>query len=258
MKLTILGCGTSTGVPVPGCHCAVCKSSHPRNKRTRTSALCTLDTGQNILIDTSPDLRTQALVNNIERVDAVLFTHSHADHIMGMDDVRPFNFINRNSIPCYGTTETLTNIRRVFNYIFEPDPNYEGGLLPQLSLSEISGRDPFKVLGITVQPFPLWHGKIPVTGFRFSDLGYATDCNQLTSEAKQTLSGIRYLILDGLRHEAHKTHFTIAQAVDVAQEIGAEQTWLVHMTHSIDYDETNRNLPSNIQLAWDGMVVEFS
>jgi phosphoribosyl 1,2-cyclic phosphate phosphodiesterase len=255
--LKILGCGTSTGVPMPGCECAVCLSPNPRNKRSRTSALVKVNDTFNILIDTSTDLRWQALNWNIKTINSVLFTHSHADHILGLDDLRGFNFSQKTSIPCYGTIQTLKEIRRCFSYIFEPNDDYEGGLLPQISLHQIDPTRPFNVGPISIQPFQLMHGKMPVVGFKIGEMAYATDCNFIPEETKSLLSGIKVLVLDALRYEEHKTHFTIPKAIQVAQELGAESTYFVHMTHAVDYETVQRNLPENIYLAYDGLEIPF-
>ncbi len=258
MKLKILGCGTSTGVPVPGCQCTVCTSSHPRNQRTRPSAVIELDNGSNILIDTSPDLRSQVLRWGIKRVDAVLFTHAHADHILGLDDLRGFNFATRSSIPCYGSATTLKEIRRFYDYVFNPDPNYIGGALPQVSTHEIDEVTPFELCGLKITPFKLLHGRLPVTGFLIGNTAYATDCNFIPIESKELIRGVNTLILDGLRYEPHATHFTIPQAVAAAQELEAKMTYLIHTTHTVDYEETNSKLPPNVQLAHDGLEVSIT
>jgi len=257
MRFQILGCGTSTGVPVPGCRCAVCRSPDPKNKRLRTSAIVRAADGRTLLIDASTDLRQQALQHGVDRVDGVLFTHAHADHILGTDDLRSFNFILKRRIPCFGTAPTLAEIRRFFNYIFDPSPDYQGGALAQLDLHEIAPDTPFEAAGFTVQPFPLLHGATAVTGFRFGDLAYATDCNVVTPVARETLRGVRYLILDALRYEAHRTHFTIPEAIEVAQSIRAERTILVHMTHTIDYATVTAKLPPGVELGYDGLTLDF-
>ncbi len=257
MILKILGCGTSTGVPVPGCTCPVCSSPNPKNHRSRTSALIKVNNSFNILIDASTDLRWQALSWKIPSINAVLFTHSHADHILGIDDLRSFNYIQNSSIPCYGTIEAFKEIKRCFSYIFEPDQQYEGGLLAQLTLNPIDPQRPFNVGPVSVQPFKLMHGKLPVTGYRFGDLAYATDCNFIPDESKDMLRGIKVLVLDALRFEPHRTHFTIAEAINMAQELQAQSTYLVHMSHSVDYDVTTRNLSNNIFLAYDGLEIGF-
>ena len=257
MRLTILGCGTSTGVPIPGCPCAVCNSNDPKNERWRTSALITADDGRNILIDTSPDLHHQALRYKIERVDAVLYTHAHADHILGTDDLRVYNFRRDSPIPCFGDAQTLSALKNFFHYIFSPDPNYEGGLLAKLALHEIEVGKSFKAAEQEVLPFSLLHGSSPVLGFRIGDLAYATDCNAIPDESFSALSGVKVLILDALRHKPHNTHFTVADAVDAAKRVGAERTYFVHMTHDLDYHETNAELPPGMQLAYDGLQIDF-
>jgi phosphoribosyl 1,2-cyclic phosphate phosphodiesterase len=259
MLFTLLGSGTSTGVPLPGCECSVCNSTDPKNFRNRTSALLTLDNGKNILIDATPDLRHQAIAHKIKNVDAVLYTHAHADHILGTDDLRSFNFVHRNRIPCYGTRDTLNGIRACFGYIFNPDPNYQGAMLAQLDLHEISNETSFSLLGLTIQPFALKHGSVTVTGFRFGDLGYATDCSGLSERAFSILKGVKTLFLDGLRYEPrHRTHMTIPDAIEIAQQLGVERTYLIHMTHEVDHESTNRGLPENVELGFDGLGVEFS
>lgn len=258
MRIKILGSGTSTGVPVPSCRCRVCCSGHPRNERLRTSALITVSDAQNILIDTTTDLRQQALRWDIRSVSSVLFTHAHADHIFGIDDLKSFNFTKRGVIPCFGQKETLDVIRKSFSYIFEPDPDYRGGMLPDLTLNEIEDTALFEVCGSKVQAFPLLHGHMKVLGYRFGELAYATDCKAIPAASKEILKGVRYLILDGLRYEPHFTHFTIPEAINAAQEIGAEMTYLIHMTHTVDHDEVSAKLPRGVALAYDGLEIEFS
>lgn len=255
MKLKILGCGTSTGVPMPGCLCAVCQSGKSKNQRMRTSAIFIDEKRGNILIDASVDLRTQSLIHHITRVDAVLYTHAHADHILGTDDLRCFNFVLKKSIPCYGADHTLKRLRHHFDYIFNPDPNYQGGLLAQIILHEIDEITPFTVNGVEVRPFKLLHGLSPVTGYRIGDVSYATDCKEIPTESKNIIKGSRYLVLDGLRHKAHPTHLTIAESIKTAEELGAEITYLTHMTHDIDYDELKASLPAGIEPAYDGLEI---
>jgi len=255
-KLTILGSGTSSGVPMPGCDCLVCRSEHPGNHRLRTSALIEID-GLNILIDASTDLRQQALKFGIKRIDAVLFTHSHADHILGLDDLRSFNFVQRESIPCYGTEKTLLDLKRCFHYVFDPDPLYKGGALPQLVLHTINEHGPLAIRGrdLSLSTFPLRHGEGKVSGFRVNNLAYATDCSDIPEKSRESLQGLEYLILDGLRFREHSTHFTIPKAIDVAREIGAKKTYLIHTSHEVDYVAVSKELPEGIELAYDGLTL---
>lgn len=258
MQFQLLGSGTSTGVPLPGCRCSVCTSKEPKNWRDRTSGLIRLDSGKNILIDTSTDLRYQAIKHDVQSVDAVLYTHAHADHILGMDDLRSFNFVHGLRIPCFGTAITIARLRETFPYIFQQDGTYEGGLLAQLEFCEFRFNEPFDVFGITITPLKLLHGKMLVAGFRIGSLGYATDCKALTAEAKEALMDCEYLFLDGLRFEPHPTHLTILEAIRLAQDLRAKQTYLIHLTHSVDFEEVNPSLPEGIGLGYDGLTVSFS
>jgi phosphoribosyl 1,2-cyclic phosphate phosphodiesterase len=257
MKLQILGCGTSTGVPIPGCRCPVCLSTNPRNKRSRTSALIRAPNNFNILIDASIDLRYQALTYDIQNINAVLFTHAHADHILGIEDLRGYNFIQHSIIPCYAAEQTVSEIKRFFKYIFEPDPDYQGGLLAQLSMHSIDDYSVFNVGPVNIQSFLLKHGKTDVLGYRIGEVAYATDCNFIPDESKELLQGLKVLILDGLRYEEHRTHFTIPQAIRLAEELKVETTYLTHTTHAIDYNEVSANLPSFVKLAYDGLEIDF-
>ena len=256
VQVRILGCGTSTGVPVPTCRCSVCRSGHERNRRLRCSALIAAENGAHLLIDTSSDLRQQALRWEIPRIDAVLYTHHHADHILGLEDLRGFNFSQQQAIPAFGSEVTLAEIRRCFSYVFNPDPRYEGGGAPQVELHTIDESAPFTAAGIHVEPFPLIHGLTFVTGYRIGDFGYATDCKMLSDRALQVLQDVPVLVLDALRYEQHKAHLTIPEAIEVARALGAERTILTHMTHTVDYDEVSAKLPAGVELAYDGMVLE--
>ncbi|MCB0319559.1 MAG: MBL fold metallo-hydrolase [Bdellovibrionales bacterium] len=256
--LTILGCGTSTGVPIPGCRCEVCTSTHPRNTRLRTSAFISLASGENILIDASPDIRHQALTYGIDHLDAVFYTHAHADHILGTDDLRVFNFRKRVPIPCYGTQETLDSLQDFFHYIFKPNPHYEGGLLANLEAIPIQYNTRIPVAGVEILPLELYHGKLSVTSFRCGDLVYATDCNDIPETSLKEMYGVPILILDALRYEPHNTHYTLPQAIEVAQKLKAKETYLIHMAHSIEYEAVSKDLPPNIHLAYDGLKLPFS
>ncbi len=255
MQILILGCGTSTGVPVPACDCSVCMSPNPRNKRTRASVVITLESGENIVIDTGPDFRFQALRAKLQRVDAVLFTHCHADHVMGIDDLRGFNFASGQRIPCYGNEQTLNTLKHLFSYIFDPNLHYEGGMLPQLSLNNINVGTPFDLFGVTILPFQLMHGKMEVVGYKIKDLVYATDCNYVPEESIEKIKNCSILIIDGLRHKFHNTHFTINDAIATSRRIEAKKTYLTHLTHSVDYERDSKLLPDGISLTYDELIL---
>jgi phosphoribosyl 1,2-cyclic phosphate phosphodiesterase len=250
MKITILGSGTSTGVPMVGCHCPVCTSSDPKDRRTRASLLVEHD-GKFILIDTSPDLRSQALRTGIPRIDAVLFTHTHADHVNGIDDLRGYYLIHREVIPCYGTGETIEHISRCFGYIFAGAQ--DGWYSPLLEPHEIVG--PFEVFGLEIIPVPLVHGSAFTTGFRIGSTAYLTDCSLIPTDSLELLSGLDVLILDALRYTPHASHFNIDGALQVAEQLRPCRTILTHLTHEVACRDAEK-LPQGVEFAYDGMFFE--
>ena len=235
----MLGSGTSTGVPVVGCGCAVCTSDDPRNRRLRPGVRIDLE-GGTIVVDTSPDFREQALRHRIGRVDAVLYTHPHADHVFGLDDLRVFNFLQRSSIPCYGSETTIARLRQIFSYVFEE--GQEGGGKPRIDLEVVA--EPFEVLGERVVPVPVWHGTMPVFGYRIGPFALVTDVNRIPEESFERLEGLDLLILSALRHRPHPTHFTVAEAIEIAARIGAKRTVLTHIAHEVDHGALLRELPA--------------
>ena len=264
MRVTVLGSGTSHGVPAIGCDCAVCRSPDPRDRRTRPSILIELTAeaatafGQAVrfvLVDTSTDLRTQALAFGVRRVDALLFTHTHADHVFGLDDVRRFNQMQKEAIPCYADRDTAASLRRMFAYVFNP-PKQKGGGLPQLALFPIGGA--FSLGGAEFVPVPLFHGTLPVLGFRVGTFAYLTDCNRIPDESWPLLDGVRTLIVDALRRRAHSTHFNVEQALAVAERLGTERAYFTHISHDLAHAETNAQLPAGVELAYDGLVLEIA
>jgi phosphoribosyl 1,2-cyclic phosphate phosphodiesterase len=249
LKITVLGSGTSVGVPTIGCHCDVCSSTDPRDNRLRPSILVSYE-GRNVLIDTTPDFRSQALRARIERLDAVLFTHSHADHIMGLDDVRPFNFRQRGQIPIYAAPETMAAIRRSFPYIF--DSAKKESNVPQLDAREISGA-PFDVFGVEFQPVPILHGSQTIYGFRFGEAAYLTDHSDIPEESMQRLRGLDVLFLDALRYKPHPTHSTVDRSVKTAQALGVRRAFFTHICHDLGHARAESLLPPHIRLAYDGL-----
>ncbi|MFO7765141.1 MAG: GPMC system MBL fold metallohydrolase [Pelovirga sp.] len=252
LDIVILGSGTSTGIPVVGCRCDVCRSKDPHNRRTRCSALIHY-AGRNLLIDTSTDLRQQALREDIRQVDAVLYTHSHADHVHGIDDLRGFNIPGAAPIPLYADPGTLLSLRRNFNYIF--DQNQPPGYVPKLSLHPIE--EPLKLFGLEIIPIPLHHGSQMTTGYRVGPIAYLTDCNGIPDTSLARLNDLSLLVLDGLRFRSHPTHFNISEAVAIAESIGAEQTLLTHLSHDVDHLCHDADLPAGINLAYDGQRFSF-
>ena len=250
--VTFLGSGTSHGVPMIGCNCAVCRSTDPRDRRSRPSVHVAVDNGPAILIDTSTDLRHQALANSINRVDAILFTHSHADHIMGLDDVRRFNVMQGGDIPAYADERTTDDLRRTFSYIFNP-PSEKGGGIPQLALNSISG--PFNIGPVGIRPVPIFHGKRSILGYRLGAFAYLTDCNRVPDESWPLLDGLDVLVLGALRHRPHPTHFTVAEALAVVERAKPRQCYLTHICHDLPHAETNAALPGGVELAYDGLVL---
>ena len=240
-KLILLGTGTSVGVPSLGCGCEVCLSDDPRDRRLRTSALLGLPEG-NLLIDTPPELRLQLLREKIGSIQATLFTHDHADHIFGLDDLRLLAYYLGGPMPTHCEDHVEARIRRSFDYAFTPEARNYGGGVPQLVFHEIT-TDPFAVLGQPVIPIRLGHGKFRVLGFRFGNVAYCTDTNRIPPESWPLLEGLDVLILDALRHRPHPTHFTLAEAIDTAQQLRPKRTLFTHMAHELEFGATSAALP---------------
>lgn len=252
VTLTILGSGTSHGVPMIGCDCPVCTSDDPRDRRTRTSAVFAFD-GHCVLVDTSPELRLQSVAHGVRRVDAILLTHHHADHVAGLDDVRRFNWLQRSAIPVYANRLTLERVRAMFPYAFDDDDTYPSAK-PELLAREIDG--PIDVLGRRIVPIPYFHGPLPVLGFRIGGIAYCPDCNRIPDESRRLLDGLDVLVLDALRRRPHPTHFTLDEAVAQARRIGARRTFFTHIAHELGHAATCAELPAGMELAYDGLVCE--
>jgi len=253
MKVTFLGTGTSHGVPMIGCDCAVCRSADPRDARLRPSIFVET-AGARVLVDAGPDLRLQALRHGIRRVDAILFTHGHADHILGIDDVRRFNALMKGPMPCHGDARTLADIRQTFHYVFDSGTP-KGGGLPALDLREVNGA--VTVGDLTAVPIPLWHGSRPILGFRFDRFAYLTDCNRIADESWARLEGLDVVVIDALREQAHPTHFSLAEAIEAGERIGARRTLFTHMCHHLPHEATNAKLPAGMSLAYDGLTLDL-
>jgi phosphoribosyl 1,2-cyclic phosphate phosphodiesterase len=238
-----------------GCSCAVCRSTDARDKRLRPSIYLDVPGHAKILVDTGPDLRQQALTHGLTRVDAVLFTHGHADHILGLDEIRRFNAIQGGPVACYATASTWKTLRDTFSYIFDGIPR-QGGGIPQLQVHEITG--PLTIGGVRVVPVPVWHGRMPVLGFRFGNFAYLTDCNRLDDDAWALIEGVDTLVIDALRHKPHDTHFNVAEALEAIARIRPRRAYTTHTTHDLPHAATNAQLPEGVELAYDGLVLDVS
>jgi len=249
LKITVLGTGTSVGVPTIGCHCSVCTSEDPRDRRLRPSVFLSYG-GRGVLIDTSPDFRQQALRFDVDRLDAILFTHSHADHILGLDDVRPFNFHQSGSIPIYGDKHTLTVIQRVFQYIFDgaQTESSKPRIVPH-TLDE----EPLFLFGQEFVPIPLHHGRGLTLGFRFGKAAYLTDHSEIPDASKEKLKDLDVLFLDALRHKPHPTHTTVEDSLRHVEELRPKRAYFTHICHDLPHAETEKTLPAGVHLAYDGL-----
>ena len=253
MHVTFLGTGTSHGVPMIGCRCPVCTSADPRDRRSRPSAVLAFEDGATVLIDKSTDLRTQALSHGLDRLDAVIYTHSHADHIFGFDDLRRFNVLSGGPLPIYADARTLGDLRRTFAYAFSGGDQAGGGV-PQVDPREVIG--PFAILGHEFVPVPILHGTRPILGYRVGRFAYLTDCSAIPADSLPLLRGLDVLVLGALRHRPHPTHFSLREATEAAGRIGARRTWFTHMCHDLGHAATARDLPAEMGLAWDGLTIE--
>jgi len=259
MKVTVLGSGTSNGVPMPACDCRVCHSLEPRNNRSRTSIWIQGDAGESVIVDTGPDFRTQTIREKIKHIDAILYTHAHADHIVGFPDIRSFNFANKKVIPIYATEYAAKELQATFRYAFSPDPNYVGGGVPNIDLNLFVPGETLTIGTLQLQTFSLVHGFMEVVGFRLGDFAYATDCKEIPSVAKKIIYGAKNLIIDALRIKPiHPTHLTLDEAVAMSQELAVEQAYGIHMTHEIDYIDVSRQLPNNFRLSFDGLTIDVT
>jgi len=254
-SVLVLGSGTSHGVPMIGCDCATCRSDDPRDTRSRASILITVPGGPSILVDTSPDLRAQALQHNLRRLDAILYTHSHADHVMGLDDVRRFNSLQRGAIPCYGDRRTLSDVRRIFGYAFDEAAAPCGGI-PKLVLFPVAGA--FSIGAATFTPVPLLHGSRQIYGYRLGNFAYLTDCSAIPDESWPLLDGVDVVILDALRDRPHPTHLSIGESLTIVKRLAPERAFFTHMCHDLPHVATCARLPEGVELAYDGLTFEIS
>lgn len=255
-EIVLLGTGTSVGVPVIGCDCETCRSPNPRNHRTRTGVAIHPPDGT-ILIDTSPELRLQLIRERIPLAHAVIFTHGHADHLFGLDDTRLFAYRLGRPMPLYCEKFTEDNIRSAFRYAFMPPPKEaHRASIPQFDLQRI-GEEPFEVLGQRIVPIRLFHGRLPVLGFRINNVAFCTDVSRIPDESFPLLEGLDVLILDALRDKPHPTHLSVDQALEIVKQVKPKRTFLTHVSHSLEYETTNARLPANVELAWDGLRIPF-
>ena len=250
----MLGTGTSHGVPMIGCECATCHSTDPRDRRSRASIHIQMTGGPSVLVDTTPDLRMQALTHGVKRVDAIVYTHSHADHVMGLDEVRRFNVMQKSAIPCYGDQRTLDDLRRIYSYVFNSDTSHGGGI-PQIVTARVVGE--FCVGKATFVPVPLLHGSRTILGYRVGSFAYLTDCSAIPEASWPLLAGVRTVILDALRERPHPTHLSLDQALAVVNRLQPERALFTHMCHDLPHEATCARLPAGVQLAYDGLTFEI-
>lgn len=250
MQLVLLGVGSSGGTPVIGCSCPTCTSDNPRNKRTRSSAALEFSTGEVVLIDTGPDLRQQALREKMNRVDAVLYTHAHADHMHGIDDLRAFCQLQKQQIPLYGGSATMDHITSKFQYALR-EPNGDFWDLPVLRTHKIE--DGFELFGNQVTPIPLKHGRLDIFGYRIGNIAYLTDVSEIPDTSFELLSDLEVLMLDCLRYKPHMTHIHLEQSLSYASLINARNTYLIHMTHELEFDALSAELPPSVHVGYDGL-----
>ncbi|MCK8816076.1 MBL fold metallo-hydrolase [Natroniella sulfidigena] len=252
MKITFLGTATSRGVPVLNCDCPTCTSQDPRNRRYRSSIY--LESEElSILIDTPPELRLQLLKNKIKKIDTILFTHAHADHIMGFDDIRAINYLQQSSIPCYGNKQALQEIRKAFSYIFTA--NQQKGGLPQARLHHKSS--PFELGNMKITPLVVKHGNIDILGYRINDFAYITDCSFIPEETFKLLEGVQLLILGTLRYRPHPTHFNLEESLEVIERLNVPQAYLTHLSHKFEHNNLKDKLPDHVLPAYDGLTIKF-
>ncbi len=255
MRLTILGSGTSFGIPQIGCHCEVCTSKDPRDRRTRVGAVVESD-GHGILIDTPPELRLQLVTAGIDAVDAVLYTHDHADHVQGIDDLRAMS-VRFGRLPVYGSRETLERLEQRFPYVFSPGAGTPGTPKPELTTVPLENGREVTIAGLPVRPVAVEHGPTQVYGYRIGALGYVTDAKRVPAEAVEALRGVSVLVLNALFEQPHATHLSIPEAIGVAREVGAARTFFTHITHKSSHAGLLARLPQGVEPAYDGLVVDF-
>jgi phosphoribosyl 1,2-cyclic phosphate phosphodiesterase len=254
LKIRVLGSGTSSGVPTIGCSCAVCHSADPRDTRLRPSILIRFN-DTNIVIDTTPDFRAQVLRAGIQRLDAIVYTHGHADHILGLDDVRPFNYHQKERIPIYASRSAFDVIERVFEYVF--DKRDRKTSVPQLDVNLIDD-NPFDVLGLRFEPIPLIHGHQTIYGFRFGNVAYLTDHSEIPESSLERLLGLDVLFLDALRHKPHPTHSTVERSLETVARVKPARTYFTHMCHDLGHAATEALLPPGVFLAYDGLEIDVA